>query len=56
MEYTIGIALVATAATVSLMDFMPGQNPLKFKDLNTPEEELASHSDVLKLIFGTKIE
>ncbi len=57
MEYTLSIALVATAATVSLMDLVPGEkNPLRLKDLNTPQEELASHSEVLKLIFGTKID
>ncbi|MBX9669472.1 MAG: hypothetical protein K2X93_17755 [Candidatus Obscuribacterales bacterium] len=52
----VGYVLVATAASLSIVDCIPGNRPLKLKDLNTPEDQLASHKDVWKLLVSTKIE
>jgi hypothetical protein len=52
---TIGLVLIATAATISIVDCIPG-NSMRLKDLETPKEELASHSDIFKLLMGTKVD
>lgn len=52
---TLGIVLIATAATVSIVDCLPG-NSMRLKDLDTPKDQLASHSDVFKLLMSTKID
>jgi hypothetical protein len=52
---TLGWVLIATAATVGIVDCIPN-SPLRLKDLNTPKEELASNSDLFKLLFSTRID
>ncbi len=52
---TVGLVLIATAATISIVDCIPG-SPMRLKDLDTPKEELASHTDVFKLLMSTKLD
>ena len=52
---TVGIVLIATAATLSIVDCIPN-NPARLKDLDIPKEELASHKDVFKLLLSTKLD
>jgi hypothetical protein len=47
-----GTVLLASGITLGVFDGMPGDNPIKVKDLNIQDKsELASHQDVLSLLF-----
>ncbi len=43
----VGVLAVLSA----IADLMPN-SPFRLKDLNAPEEDLASHSEVFSLLFG----
>jgi hypothetical protein len=43
----VGVLAVLSA----IADLMPN-SPFRLKDLNTPEEDMASHSEVFSLLFG----
>jgi hypothetical protein len=59
MEYfqLLGTALLVSGTALGVLDAMPGDNPVKLKDLNKEEtEDQASHSEVLELLFKMKVD
>ena len=52
---TVGVFVGVLAVLSAIADLMPN-SPFKLKDLNEPQENLASHSDVWKLIFSNENE
>ena len=52
---SIGIFVGVLAMLSAVADMMPN-SPFKLKDLNEPQENLASHSDVWKLILSSELD
>lgn len=48
---TVGTFFGVLAILSAIADLLPN-SPFKLKDLNTPKEDLASHSDVFNLLLG----
>lgn len=48
---TLGTFIGVLAILSALADMLPN-SPFRLKDLNAPKEDLASHSEVLSLLFG----
>ncbi|MCA9815250.1 MAG: hypothetical protein H6677_12990 [Candidatus Obscuribacterales bacterium] len=59
MEYfqILGTALLVSGTALGVLDALPGDNPVKLKDLNDAEREpQASHAEVLDLLFKMKVD
>jgi len=52
---SVGIFFGVLAVLAALADMLPN-SPFKLKDLNEPDENLASHSDVWKLLLSNDCE
>lgn len=59
MEYmqVIGATLLVSGTAIGILDAMPGDNAVKLKDYKEIEkEDVASHNDVLDLLFKVKVD